>query len=151
MEAYGISERRASGLVRLARSTMHYRNRKDSQEALRRKLRELAATHVRYGYLRLTVLLRRGGMEGERQARVPALRRREPESAERRAQENQPPPAIAATDGKAHNQCWSADFVSDKLADGRAIRILTVIDQFTRECVWLKADRSMSGPKVVRR
>jgi len=40
-------------------------------------------------------------------------------------------------------------FVSDKLADGRAIRILTVIDQFTRECVWLEADRSMNGPKVV--
>jgi len=35
------------------------------------------------------------------------------------------------------NQCWSADFVSDKLSDGCSIRILTVIDQFTRECVWL--------------
>lgn len=34
------------------------------------------------------------------------------------------------------NQCWSMDFVSDKLADGRAFRILTVVDQFTRECVW---------------
>jgi putative transposase len=47
------------------------------------------------------------------------------------------------------NHCWSADFVSDKLADGCGIRILTVIDQFTRECVWLEADRSMSGAKVV--
>lgn len=47
------------------------------------------------------------------------------------------------------NHCWSADFVSDKLADGRGIRILTVIDQFTRECVWLEAGRSMNGPKVV--
>jgi putative transposase len=47
------------------------------------------------------------------------------------------------------NHCWSADFFSDKLTDGRAIRILAVIDQLTRECVWLEADRSMSGPKVV--
>ncbi len=47
------------------------------------------------------------------------------------------------------NQCRSADFVSDKLTDGRTIRILTVIDQFTRECVWLQADRSMNGSKVV--
>jgi len=47
------------------------------------------------------------------------------------------------------DQCWSADFVSDKLSDGRSIRILTVIDQFTRECIWLEADRSMNGPKVV--
>jgi putative transposase len=47
------------------------------------------------------------------------------------------------------NQCWSMDFVSDKLADGRSFRILTVVDQFTRECVCLEADRSMTGAKVV--
>ena len=39
--------------------------------------------------------------------------------------------------------------MSDKLSDGRSIRILTVVDQFTRECVWLEADRSMNGAKVV--
>jgi putative transposase len=47
------------------------------------------------------------------------------------------------------NQCWSAEFVSDKLTDGRNIRILTVIDQFTRQCAWLETDRSMNCPKVV--
>jgi putative transposase len=46
------------------------------------------------------------------------------------------------------NHCWSMDFVSDKLADGRSFRILTVVDQFTRECVELEADRSMTGMKV---
>lgn len=45
-------------------------------------------------------------------------------------------------------ECWSMDFVSDKLADGRSFRIFTVIDQFTRECVALEADRSMTGKKV---
>ena len=45
-------------------------------------------------------------------------------------------------------QRWSMDFISDKLADGRGFRILTVVDQFTRECVLLAADRSMSGAKV---
>jgi putative transposase len=47
------------------------------------------------------------------------------------------------------NHRCSADFVNDKLSDGRTTRILTVIDQFTRECVWLEAERSMNGPKVV--
>lgn len=47
------------------------------------------------------------------------------------------------------NQCWSADFVSDKLTDGRSYRILTVTDQFTRECVVLEADRSLHGKHVV--
>src|SRR4051794_12878600 len=47
------------------------------------------------------------------------------------------------------NQCWSMDFVSDKLADSSSFRILTVVDQFTRECVCLEADRFMTGAKVV--
>ncbi len=47
------------------------------------------------------------------------------------------------------NQCWSMDFVSDRLADGRLFRMLTVVDQFTRECVALTADGSMTGMKVV--
>jgi putative transposase len=46
------------------------------------------------------------------------------------------------------NQHWSMDFASDKLADGRSFRILTIVDQFTRECVALEADRSMTGSKV---
>jgi Integrase core domain len=46
------------------------------------------------------------------------------------------------------NQCWSMDFVSDKLVDGRSFRILTVVDQFTRECVAPEDDRSMTGMKV---
>ena len=48
----------------------------------------------------------------------------------------------------APNQCWSMDFMSDKLADGRSFRILTVVDQYTRECVCLEADRAMTGMQV---
>ena len=47
------------------------------------------------------------------------------------------------------DDCWSADFVSDKLADGRSIRVLKVVDQFTRECICLEVDRAINGPKVV--
>jgi putative transposase len=55
---------------------------------------------------------------------------------------------LRATVAARPNQCWSMDFVSDKLADGRSFRILTVVDQFTRECVGLEGDRSMTGMKV---
>ncbi len=48
----------------------------------------------------------------------------------------------------APDHCWSMDFMSDKFADGRSFRILTVVDQFTRECVCLEADRAMTGMKV---
>lgn len=133
----------------LAWSTLQYHHRKDPQEALRRRLRELAATHVRYGYRRLTVLLRREGwkVNAKRVYRLYDEENLTVRSVERKKiARRQRVPQGQAT---GPDQCWSADFVSDKLADGRSIRVLTVVDQFTRECIWLEADRSMNGPKVV--
>ena len=60
-EVYRISERHAARLVKLAIGTLRYQSRKVFDEVLRHRLRELAGTHVRYGYRRLTVLLRREG------------------------------------------------------------------------------------------
>jgi putative transposase len=136
-------------LLKVPWSTMLYESRKDLQEPLRRRLREIAATYVRYGYRRLTVLLRREGwnVNAKRVYRLYEEENLKVRSVERKKiARRQRVPAVQAM---GPNEAWSADFVSDKLTDGRSIRILTVIDQFTRECVWLEADRSMSGPKVV--
>jgi putative transposase len=112
-------------------------------------LKHLAATHVRYGYRRLTVLLRREGwaVNAKRVYRIYReegliVRTKQRKKIARR--ERSPQPLASGP-----NECWSMDFLSDKLADGTTFRILTVIDQFTRECVWLEADRSMTGAKVV--
>ncbi len=91
-----------------------------------------------------------GGMEGERQAHLSAIRPGEPEGTQRGAEEDRArwqriPQGVAGRP----NQCWSADFVSGKLTDGRSYRILTVVDQFTRECIALEADRSLHGKHVV--
>ena len=119
------------------------------QEPLRRRLREMAATHVRYGYRRLTVLLKREGwkVNAKRVYRLYDEENLKVRSVERKKIARRQ--RVPQTQALQPNDCWSADFVSDKLADGRAFRILTVIDPFTRECVWLEADRSMNGPKVV--
>jgi putative transposase len=135
--------------VRIPWSTLRYRSRRGLQEVLRTRLRELAATHVRYGYRRLTVLLRREGwaVNAKRIYRLYDEEGLKVRSVERKkVARRQRVPQSAAT---GPNQCWSADFVSDKLSDGRSYRILTVIDQFTRECIALVADRSMNGAKVV--
>jgi len=128
---------------------MTYKSCKKPQEPLRRRLREVAATHVRWGYRRLTVLLKREGWKvnakriyrlyDEENLKVRSVERKKVARRQR----------IPQTQAMRPDDCWSADFVSEKLTDGRTIRILTVIDQFTRECVWLEADRSMNGPKVV--
>jgi putative transposase len=148
-EAYQISERHAARLVKLAIGTLRYQSRNVFDEILRHRLRELAGTHVRYGYGRLTVLLRREGWHVNAK-RVYRLYRDEGlivRTKQRRKiarRQRVASPALAMRP----NQRWSMDFVSDKLADGRSFRILTVVDQFTRECVALGADRSMTGIKV---
>ncbi len=134
--------------MKLAIGTLRYRSRKVFDEVLRHRLRELAATHVRYGYRRLTVLLRREGwhVNAKRIYRLYTeegliVRTKQRRKIARRQR-------VATPMATGADQCWSMDFVSDKLADGRSFRILTVVDQFTRECVWLEADRSMTGMKV---
>jgi putative transposase len=110
---------------------------------------EVAAIHLRWGYRRLTVLLKREGWQinvkrihrlyDEENLKVRSVERKKIARRQRMPQAQTVRP----------NDCWSADFVGEKLTDGRTIHILTVIDQFTAECVWLEADRSMNGPKVV--
>jgi len=113
------------------------------------RIRELAGSRVRYGYRRLTVLLRREGwvVNAKRVYRLyreEALQVQMGKSTKRAAHTRVPLPAAVRP-----NQRWSMDFVSDRLADGRWFRILTVVDQYTRECLCTYADRSQTGEKVV--
>jgi putative transposase len=132
----------------LNRATMNYQSRRDPQHALRVRMRELAASRVRFGYRRLTVMLRREGwaVNAKRIYRLYtedglAVRTKVRKKIARRARV----PALTAT---RPNERWSMDFVAARLIDGRWFRVLTVVDQFTRECVLLLADSSLTGQKV---
>ncbi len=112
------------------------------------RLREVAATRVRFGYRRLTVLLRRDGwrVNAKRIYRLYTeeglmVRTKHRTKAAGRSRVPQPGATVP-------NQRWSMDFMSDRVADGRWFRILTVVDQFTRECLCLLADQSLTGEKV---
>jgi putative transposase len=143
-----MSERRATGLMGMNRSSVRYQSYKDPQEALRRRLRELAASRVRYGYRRLAVLLQREGwaVNAKRIYRLyceEGLSVRSQPRKKLASRVRVTPPAASRP-----NERWSMDFVSARLTNGRLFRILTVVDQFTRECVALKAGVSMSGSQV---
>ena len=132
----------------MPRMTLRYRHRRDPQEALRMRLRDLAASRVRYGYRRLTVLLKREGWKVNAK-RIYRLYTEEglivrTKRRKQRAQRQR----IAQGSAVRPNQKWSMDFVAQRLVDGRWVRVLTVIDQFTRECLALFADVSLSGEKV---
>jgi putative transposase len=143
-----LSQRRVAGLIPVERMTLRYEHHRDPQEALRVRLRELAGSRVRYGYRRLTVLLKREGWEVNAK-RIYRLYTEEglivrTQKRKQRAQRQRVPLGQAGRP----NQKWSMDFVAQRLSDGRWIRILTVVDQFTRECLTLFADVSLSGEKV---
>jgi putative transposase len=143
-----VSERRATRLLGFGRSTVRYHPRRDPQDALRVRLRELAASRVRFGYRRLTVLLRREGWRVNAK-RIYRLYTEEGLSVrttprKRAAQRQRVPQGVASQP----NQRWAMDFVHQRLVDGRWIRVLTVLDQCTRECLRLVADVGLSGKKV---
>ena len=112
------------------------------------RLRELAASRVRFGYRRLTVMLRREGwrVNPKRIYRLYTedgltVRTKLRRKLARRSRA--PTPRAIRPDQK-----WSMDFMSAKLVDGRWFRVLTVIDQFTRECLALVANRALNGHQV---
>lgn len=125
------------------RSTIRYRSQRAQEEALRARLRELAFQYRRYGYQRLHVLLRREGYGSNhkkpyRLYREEGLLVRQRRRRRRAAVGRLPVPAPGAA-----NQRWSMDFVSDQLLDGRRFRLLTVMDDCTRECKGILLDFSI--------
>ena len=151
-DGYSVSKTRACGLMDLAVTTYRYRPANSRPELpLREALRRHAQARRRWGYRRLTILLRREGFEDnhKRIHRVyqseglqVKLRRRRKQRLDRGADR---PPLPAAP-----NERWSMDFVHDRMENGRSLRMLTVVDDHTRECPWIEADTSLSGIRVTR-
>ena len=149
-QAQGLSERRACELVGIKRSSYRYALRRPEPAGLRGRLRKLAQERRRFGYRRLTVLLRREGWPVNHK-RVYRLYGQEGLQVRRRkrkrigAVERQP-----FTIPTRPNQRWSMDFVSDALADGRKFRSLNIVDDYNRECLAAEVDTSIQGARVVR-
>jgi putative transposase len=145
-----MSERRACRVVAVDRSSVRYRRRRPDDDALRERLKALAEERRRFGYRRLWVLLRREGHTVNRK-RVYRLYKQERLMVRRRGGRKR---AIGVRSPLPlplrPNQRWSLDFVHDQMTDGRRLRILAVVDDYTRECLALVADTSISGIRVAR-
>jgi putative transposase len=145
-----VSERRACRVLAVDRAVVRYRSRRPDDGAVRTRLRAIASERRRFGYRRLGLLLAREGVRLNHkklrrlytEERLQVRRR----GGRKRALGTRPP----MTSPDAANQRWSLDFVSDTLSDGRRFRILCVVDDFSRECLGLVADTSLSGARVAR-
>ena len=147
---YRVSERRACGALRVARSTVRYQSVANDQAALRMRLKDLAASRVRYGYRRLhTLLLREGWQVNHKRVyrlyceENLTMRTKKPR---RHVSSRNRVDRVSASHA---NQRWSMDFMSDELSDGRRIRIFTMVDEFTRESLAIRAGHRFRGEDVV--
>ncbi|MGE5504204.1 MAG: IS3 family transposase, partial [Actinomycetota bacterium] len=147
---HGVSERRACLALGADRSSVRYRSRRPDDAEIRERLRELSRQRRRFGYRRLHLLLAREG-HGMNQKKLRRLYAEEKLQVRRRGGRKRALGTRAPmTIPQGSNQRWSLDFVADAFSDGRRFRILTVVDDFTRECLALVADTSLSGVRVAR-
>jgi len=149
MAEYGLSERRACKLLEVERSSYRYEPQVDSNAHLREELVALAKQKPRYGYRRLGVMLARRGWRVNHK-RLYRLYSEEHLAVRRLKRKRLARAAMPIADLRQANQEWSMDFVQDGLVTGRAVRVLTVVDSFTRECLALEADSCLSSRRVTR-
>lgn len=148
-ESYRVTERRACQVIMISRASMRYVPKKDKQEALRMRIKDIAAVRVRYGFRRIHVLLRREGWQVNHK-RVYRLYREEGLT----LRTKRPKRRVAAQHRNVRstasrlNEAWSMDFVSDALFNGRRFRALTIVDDFSRECLGIFVDQSIKGKDV---
>jgi putative transposase len=146
----GVSIRRACALLSVARSTLRYQSRMlKRDEPVVAAMRELAAQYPRYGYRRIQVFLERRGqiMSADRAHRIwrqsgLQVPRRRPR---RRVATGRPRPLPATGPGHV----WAYDFVFDSCANGQQLKCLTVIDEYTRECLAIDVAGSIRSGRVI--
>lgn len=144
-----MSERQACKLLEVDRSSYRYEPRPRDDGRLREEMVGLAKQKPRYGYRRLGVLLERRGWKMNHK-KLYRLYREEHLAVRRLKRKRLVRPAAPVAELTRTNQEWAMDFVMDGLATGRAVRALTVVDEYTRECLAIEVDSCLSSRRVTR-
>ena len=149
-EQHGISQRRACSIFKIDRSVMRYQSTRSDDADLRAAMKKVAHERRRFGYRRIHLMLNRQGIVMN-QKKLRRLYREESlqvrkRGGRKRALGTRRPMLLPS----CPNERWSLDFVSDAFTDGRRFRVLAVIDDYSRECLALVPDTSLSGLRVAR-
>jgi len=150
IEGKKCSTNRACETLRLAKSTF-YRRAMVNRMAVRleRRIKALSLKQPRYGYRMITQLLRAEGWQVNRK-RVQRIRRREELQVVRKSRKTKrkQPHKAERVRAQRPNQVWSYDFIHDRLENGAGLKMLTVLDEFTRECLGILVARSITAAAV---
>lgn len=152
-EKFTVSERRACETLNQPRSCQRYKPKpRDDEEAMVKRMRELAGQRPRFGYRRIAALLRRESWRASA-TRVQRLWRREglkvPQKKRKRRHLGQSENACHLRRAEHKDHVWTWDFVFDRTVAGSLLKWLSIIDEYTRECLALKVDRSITSEDVI--
>lgn len=150
IEQYRVSEKRACRVIQICRTSFRYRSTRAEQAPLRMRIKEIAAVRVRYGYKRIHVLLKREGWRVNHK-RVYRLYCQEGLNIRARRPKRRVSAAhrVGRVPVQAVNESWSIDFVTDSLFNGSRFRALTLVDNFSRECLAIEVGQHQRGGDVV--
>ncbi len=152
IERYRVSVKRACAVCKQSRAGWYDKPTTKALDApLKKRMHEIAATRVRFGFWRIFVLIRREGWRVNhkriyRLYKEEGLNLRSKRPRRRRCAANR----LERLQPSAANQVWSMDFVSDALFNGKKFRALTIVDNHTRECLAIEVGQSLTGEDVVR-
>ena len=150
LQSEGLSERAACRLAQCPRSVAQYRTRRSEDPTLLERLKAIAAERRRFGYRRLTIMLRREGFVVNHKRVYRLYRSHGLQLRARRKRGVRYVRGNAVSPVTFANERWSLDFVHDALSNGRKFRMLTIVDDYTRECIAIEVDFSLTGERVIR-
>ena len=150
LQGRGLSERHSLRVARMSASSLRYRPRSDRNEALRARIVALAQRHRRYGSGMIYLKLRQAGEQVNHKRVERLYQLAELQVRRRRRKKIQTGDRQPLLRPVAANEVWSMDFVFDRVASGRAVKCLVVVDDATHEVVATVAEHSMGGDHLVR-
>lgn len=152
-EQFNVSERRACETLGVGRSTQRYRSKKKTDDSrLIERIHELVREFPRHGYRRITRTLVQEGWRVNVK-KIYRIWRQEglkvPKKTVKKRRLGTSEGGVVRRRAEHPNHVWSMDFIFDRTSNGRSLKILSVIDEFTRECIALEVGRRMTGHGVV--
>ena len=148
-QRHGLSQRKACRIIGISRQAMLYRSKKRSDEPLRQRLKALGEQYPRYGYLMLHALLKAEGLVINRKKTYRIYKELGMQVRTKKRKKLIRPRVPLALPSRPGER-WSIDFIHDQLANGRRIRILNIVDDYSRRCVGQLVDTSISGLRMTR-
>lgn len=147
-ESFGLSARRSCGLIGLSRNTLRYERKPDKDGPIRERLKELAEQRRRSGSQLFHEMMKREGLVINHKRTERIYKEEGLSLTIRRRKKRASCARVEIPRAEKKNELWGMDFMHDSMEKGRKLRILPILDTYTKECHRIEVDRSIGGRRV---